>query len=75
VAEKPPADAADQAQNFSRRRADRLDEYCALRMQELGIPADKLGGDDLRKELTITDGAHRILRAMARRLKVEACRS
>jgi hypothetical protein len=31
---------------------DRLDEYCALRMQELGIPEHKLGADDLRKNMT-----------------------
>jgi hypothetical protein len=66
MAEKPPADAADHAQEFGRRWVDRLDEYCALLMQELGIPEDKLGADDLRKKLNITDGARRILRAMAR---------
>lgn len=48
---KPPEDPADHAEDFSRRWADRLDEYCALRMQELGIPEDKLGADDLRKNM------------------------
>jgi hypothetical protein len=51
MTDKPPADAADHAQDFSRRWADRLDEYCALRMQELGIPEDKLGAADLRKNM------------------------
>jgi hypothetical protein len=49
--EKPPADPADHAQDFSRRWCDRLDEYSALRMQELGIPEDKLGADDLRRDM------------------------
>src|SRR5205807_9302255 len=31
--------------------ADRLDQYCALRMQELGIPEEKLGADDLRPRM------------------------
>jgi hypothetical protein len=44
--EKPPSDPADHAQDFARRWADHLDRYCALRMEELGIPDDKLGADD-----------------------------
>jgi hypothetical protein len=44
----PPIDPADHAEDFAHRWADRLDEYCALRMQELGIPDDRLGADDLR---------------------------
>jgi hypothetical protein len=44
--EKPPADPADHAQEFSRRWADRLEEYCAVRMEELGVPDDKLGEPD-----------------------------
>jgi hypothetical protein len=51
MADNPPADAADHAQDFSRRWADRFDEYCAVRMQELGVPDDKLGADDLRKNM------------------------
>jgi hypothetical protein len=43
---KPPPDAADHAEDFSRRYAGPLDQYCAIRMQELGIPEDKLGADD-----------------------------
>jgi hypothetical protein len=49
MTDKPPSDPADHAQDFARRWADRLDEYCALRMEKLGIPEDKLGADDLRK--------------------------
>ena len=41
-----PEDPADHAQDFARRWADRLDEYCALRMQELGIPEDMNGQPD-----------------------------
>lgn len=47
----PPPDPADHAQDFSRRWADRLDEYCALRMEELGIPEHLLGADDLRAHM------------------------
>jgi hypothetical protein len=49
--EKPPADPADHAQDFARRWVDRLDEYCAVRMEELGIPEEKLGADDLRPQM------------------------
>src|SRR6266550_6607585 len=51
MTERPPPDPADHAEDFARRWADRLDQYCALRMQELGIPEDKLGADDLRKNM------------------------
>jgi hypothetical protein len=48
----PPSDPADHAAEFSRTWVDRLDQYCALRMQELGIPDDKLGADDIRPGMT-----------------------
>jgi hypothetical protein len=51
MTDKPPSDPADHAQEFSRRWADRLDEYCAVRMEKLGIPDDKTGADDLRKNM------------------------
>jgi hypothetical protein len=51
MSEKPPPDPADHAQDFARRYAAPLDQYCAVRMQELGIPEDKLGADDLRKNM------------------------
>lgn len=44
--EKPAPDPDEHAVDFGRRWADRLDEYCALRMQALGIPDDKNGADD-----------------------------
>ena len=44
--EKPPSNLADHAEDFSHRWADRLDEYCAVRMAELGIPVEKNGADD-----------------------------
>ena len=47
----PPQDPADHAKDFAHRWADRLDEYCAIRMEELGIPPHLLGADDLRKDM------------------------
>src|SRR4051812_41484923 len=44
--EKPPTDPADHARDFGRRWADRLDRYCALRMEQLGIPGDTIGAPD-----------------------------
>jgi hypothetical protein len=41
--EKPPADIADHAQDFAVRWADKLEEHCAVRMLELGIPDDMNG--------------------------------
>jgi hypothetical protein len=51
MTERPPTDPADHAQDFARRWADRLDEYYALRMEELGIPRHLQGADDLRKNM------------------------
>jgi hypothetical protein len=39
----PPPDPADHAEEFAHTWADRLDEYCTIRMDELGIPEDKNG--------------------------------
>ncbi len=36
----------EHAAEFARTWADRLDEYCAVRMQELGIPAEQIGAGD-----------------------------
>ena len=47
----PPPDPAEHAEQFAHDWADQLDEYCALRMQELGIPEHFLGADDLRKDM------------------------
>ena len=44
--EKPPSDPADHAAEFAHRWADRLDEHCVTRMDELGIPTDKNGEED-----------------------------
>jgi hypothetical protein len=44
--EKPPSDPADHAQDFAHRWADRLDEHCTIRMDELGIPSHKNGEKD-----------------------------
>ncbi len=80
MTDKPPANPADHAEDFSRRHAEPLDWYCTIRMQELGIDAiiaheweeskttDHVaalkGGP--KTDLPITDGARRILRSMAR---------
>ncbi len=44
--EKPPAEPADHAEEFAHNWEDRLDEYCALRMEKLGIPRHLLGATD-----------------------------
>lgn len=44
--EQPPPDPADHATDFARRHADRLDEYSAVRMEELGVPRDQIGASD-----------------------------
>ena len=44
---KPPADLSDHAEGFSYRYEFPLDQYCALRMQELGIPEHLHGTRDL----------------------------
>jgi hypothetical protein len=46
MTEKPPADPAGHAQDFARRWADELEEYCTLRMEALGLPDDKIGEPD-----------------------------
>jgi hypothetical protein len=47
MSDKPPNDPADHAEDFAHRYARDLDAYCALRMQELGIPERLLGTRDL----------------------------
>ena len=44
--EKPPRDGAEHAQEFARTWADKLEEYCTIRMQELGIPDNMNGQPD-----------------------------
>ena len=39
----PPTGPADHAEVFAHLWADRLDEYCTVRMAELGIPDQKYG--------------------------------
>ena|SRR6185312_2044572 len=46
MTEKPPEDPADHAEDFSHRNAFQLEQYCALRMQELGLPDHLLGATD-----------------------------
>jgi hypothetical protein len=42
----PPSDPADHAEDFAHRYEFPLDQYCALRMQELGIPKHLFGATD-----------------------------
>ena len=44
--ERPPSVAADHAEDFGRRYARELDAYCALRMEELGVPERLHGATD-----------------------------
>jgi hypothetical protein len=44
--DSPPAEPADHAHDFAYRWADRLDQYCAIRMEELGIPEERIGSSD-----------------------------
>lgn len=44
--ERPPPDPADHAEDFARRYARDLDAYCAVRMEELGIPERLHGAPD-----------------------------
>ena len=45
-AEPIPADSADHAEDFSHRWADKLDEFAAICMEDLGIPKDQIGASD-----------------------------
>src|SRR5262245_4320551 len=47
--EKPPVEPADHAEVFSRHWADRLEEYCTVRMQDLGLTDDEIGSASLTK--------------------------
>jgi hypothetical protein len=44
--ETPPSDPADHAEDFARLWADKLDQYAAERMVELGVPPEKIGAAD-----------------------------
>jgi hypothetical protein len=46
MTDKPPTDPADHAEDFAHRWADKLDQYCVIRMEELGIPEGKNGEED-----------------------------
>ena len=50
MTDKPPANPADHAEDFSRRYAEPLDWYCTIRMQELGLPEDKNGAPDFDRD-------------------------
>jgi hypothetical protein len=44
--DKPPTDSSDHAEDFAHCWADRLEEYCATRMESLGLPHDTIGEPD-----------------------------
>jgi hypothetical protein len=54
LGEQVPADPADHAEDFAHRYESPLDQYCAVRMQELGIPSNLHGAPDFE-----TDGKWR----------------
>jgi hypothetical protein len=48
--EKPPTDPADHARQFAQTWADKLEEHCTTRMQELGIPDNMNGQPDYGRD-------------------------
>jgi hypothetical protein len=44
--DKPPTDPAEHASQSARTWADKLEEHCTIRIQELGIPDDMNGQPD-----------------------------
>lgn len=46
MSDPPPSDPADHAEGFAHRYANDLNAYCAIRMQELGIPKQLHGATD-----------------------------
>jgi len=44
--DRPPPEPADHAEDFARRHEAELGRYCALRMEELGVPERLLGATD-----------------------------
>ena len=45
----PSNDPADHAEDFAHRYAEPLDQYCALRMEDLGIPENLHGAPDFER--------------------------
>ncbi len=52
MTEKPPDNPADHAEDFSHRWADKLDQYTAERMVQLGIPPEQIGSSDHERGVT-----------------------
>jgi hypothetical protein len=48
--DKPPTDPAIHARQFALTWADKLEEYCTIRMQELGIPENMNGQPDYGRD-------------------------
>src|SRR3954452_965613 len=44
--DKPPSDPADHAEQFAHDWRDKLEEYCTVRMEEIGLTADLNGEPD-----------------------------
>jgi hypothetical protein len=47
LGQQVPVDPGDHAEDFAHRYAEPLDWQAAIRMEELGIPNDRIGSDDL----------------------------
>jgi hypothetical protein len=50
MTEKPLTDPADHARDFARRWEDKLEEHCAVRMQQLGITDNMNGQPDYGRD-------------------------
>ena len=48
--DKPSTDPEEHAREFARTWADKLEEHCTIRMQELGIPDDMNGQPDYGRD-------------------------
>ena len=48
--ERPPSDPSDHARQFAKEWADKLEEHCTIRMQELGIPNNMNGQPDYGRD-------------------------
>ena len=48
--QNPPQDPADHAEDFAHRYEGPLDQYCALRQEELGIPEHLHGATDFDRD-------------------------
>ena len=46
MTQTPPEDPAEHAREFALRWRDKLEQHCAVRMEDLGLPDNKIGEPD-----------------------------